>query len=76
MEAPNNRVVCLVDDIDIFRTAKAFLIDQHGEAAAINAAMRADKLLEAGDTDGCAVWRRVIRVIEELQQRSPSGTTL
>ena len=54
-----------VDDIDIFRTAR-LLIDLHSDEAAINAAMRADKLQEAGDTDGSAVWLRVIKAIEEL----------
>ena len=28
--------------------------------------MRADAMLEAGDLDGLAVWRRVLRVVEEM----------
>ncbi len=35
--------------------------------------MRADELLEAGDLDGQAVWKRIIRAIEELQGRGPPG---
>ena len=50
-----------MDDRDIWRSAKA-LIDQHGADTAIHAAMRADKLLDAGDLDGAATWRRVILV--------------
>lgn len=50
-----------MDDHDIWRSAKA-LIDQHGADTAIHAAMRADKLLDAGDLDGAATWRRVILV--------------
>ena len=58
------------DALDIYRSAK-LLIDQHGEDAPIFAAMQADKCLEAGDLDGKAVWMRVIRAIEELQDRRP-----
>ena len=59
-----------VSDLDIYRSAK-LLIDQHGEDAAIFAAQQADRCLEAGDLDGKAVWMRVIRAIEELQDRRP-----
>jgi hypothetical protein len=38
----------LTSDLDIFRTAKV-LIREHGDKAAIHAAMRADELLEMGD---------------------------
>lgn len=34
---------------------------------AIHAAMKADKFLAAGDLDGAAVWKRIIRAINELQ---------
>ena len=37
----------MTSDLDIYRSAK-LLIDQHGEDAAIFAAMQADKRLEAG----------------------------
>ena len=40
-------------DLDIYRSAK-LLIDQHGEAAAIEAAMKADAMLDEGDLDGAA----------------------
>ena len=57
-------------EIDIYHSAK-LLIVQHGEDAPIFAAQQADRCLEAGDLDGKAVWVRVIRAIEELQQREP-----
>ncbi len=57
-------------EIDIYRSAR-LLIDQHGEDAPIFAAMQADKLAEAGDRKGRAVWLRVIRTIEELQRTRP-----
>jgi len=54
-----------MDEIDIWRSAK-LLADQHGVDAAIHAAMKADHFLEQGDLEGAAVWRRIIRAIEEL----------
>ena len=38
-------------DLDILRSAM-LLIDQHGEFASLEAAMRADELLDQGDLDG------------------------
>ncbi len=32
----------------------------------IEAAMRADAMLDKGDLDGCAVWKRIVRAVEEL----------
>ncbi len=29
--------------------------------------MRADAMLEAGDLDGYAVWKRIIKAVEELR---------
>ena len=33
--------------------------------------MRADAMLEAGDLDGRAVFKRVLRAVEELQGTAP-----
>ena len=60
----------VTSDLNIYRSAKR-LIDQHGEDALIFVAMQADKRAEAGDTEGRAVWLRVIRAIEELQRTQP-----
>ena len=60
-------------EIDIYRSAR-LLIDQHGEDAAIFAAQKADKCLEAGDLDGKAVWMRVIQAIKELLDQQPPGS--
>ncbi|MBB56483.1 MAG: hypothetical protein CMM42_04560 [Rhodospirillaceae bacterium] len=54
-----------MEPIDIYRTAK-LLIDQHGDDAAIEAAMRADRCLVSGDMDGVTVWKGVIRAIGEI----------
>ncbi|MCZ6453108.1 MAG: hypothetical protein O6909_02600 [Alphaproteobacteria bacterium] len=64
----------MTDDIDIYRTAKLY-INQHGDQAAIQAAMQSDALLEAGDLDGAATWRRIIKAIEVLQATEPDETT-
>ena len=61
----------MIPDLDISRAAKQ-LVDQHGADAALNAAARADLLLEEGDTEGAAVWRAIVKAIEELQrERGP-----
>ena len=57
----------MIGDPDIFRAAK-LLMDQHGEDAALRAAQRADDLLEEGDVDGNAVWRRILADVEELRR--------
>ncbi len=55
----------MTSDSDIYRSANE-LIKQHGDAADIKAAMRADELMDAGDMEGEAVWLRIVKVIEEL----------
>ncbi len=55
----------MISDLDIYRSANV-LIRDHGEDAAIEAAMRADAMLEKGDLGGVAVWRRILRAVEEL----------
>ena len=35
--------------------------------------MRVDAMLEAGDMDGRAVWRRILAAIEELLDTEPPG---
>jgi hypothetical protein len=35
--------------------------------------MRADAMLEAGDLDGLAMWRRILRAVEELQGTVPKS---
>ena len=60
----------MIPDLDIFRSAQ-ILVKQHGQDAPLHAAMRADELLEAGDLDGCAVWKRILRAVEELQRAEP-----
>ena len=66
----------MTSDLDIYRTANV-LLKQHGQDAPIQAAMRADELLEAGDLEGCAVFKRVIKAVEEmLSKERPPGVSL
>ncbi len=65
----------MTPDLDIYRSANE-LIEQHGDAADIEAAMRADERLAAGDVEGEAVWLRIVKAIEELGARGkPRGAT-
>ncbi len=47
-------------DIDIYRSAR-LLVKQHGEDAPTHAAMRADTMLVAGELDGLAMWKWILR---------------
>ncbi len=57
-------------DLDIYRSANE-LIKQYGEAADIEAAMRADECLAAGDMEEEVVWLRIGKAVEELQRTRP-----
>ena len=59
-----------MSDWDIYRAANV-LIRQHGEDAPLEAAMRADAMLERGDLDGYTVWRRILRAVEKLCRTEP-----
>jgi hypothetical protein len=42
------------------------------EDAALEAARRTDELLEDGDTDGCAIWKRILAAVAELTRTAPA----
>ncbi len=64
----------MTSDLDIYRSAK-LLIDQHGEDAGLEAAMRADAMLEKGAIAGAATWRRIVKAVEEVSPLVPKGTS-
>ncbi len=64
----------MTTDIDIYRAAKLY-IDNHGDQAVVQAAMQADAQLAAGDMEGAAMWRRIIKAIEDLLATKPDGVT-
>jgi hypothetical protein len=57
--------------LDVYRSAHA-LIQQHGVAAAIEAAMKADAMLDKGDLDGAAVWRQIVAAVNEIERKEPA----
>lgn len=61
----------MTSDLDIYRSAHA-LIQQHGDEAAIQAAYRADAMLDRGDLDGQRVWLRILRAVKDLLHARPS----
>ena len=61
----------MISDLDLYRAASV-IIKQYGEDAPIHAAMRADATLKAGDLDGYAVWKRILRAIDEMGNTTPS----
>ncbi len=62
----------MTSDLDVYRAAH-ILIERHGDDASIEAAMRADELMEAGDMEGVAVWLRIVKAVEELQSKERPG---
>lgn len=65
----------MTSDLDIYRTAN-LMIKQHGGQAQLEAAQRADKLLEDGNLEGIATWRKVIKAIQELQRGRRPGEAM
>ena len=55
----------MISDLDIWRAAN-LLIRKHGADAELEAAKRADLMLEGGDRDGQLDWLRIRRAIVEL----------
>jgi len=59
-----------VSDRDILRSAHV-LIKQHGADATLHAAMKADRLLAAGDVEGAAVLKQTVWALNEVQSQEP-----
>ena len=60
----------MTSDLDIYRTANV-LVKHYGEDADLEAAQRADAMLEKGCLDGQRVWRRVLKAVKEIQRQEP-----
>jgi len=56
----------MIPEIDVSRAAN-LLIRKHGSEAELEAAKRADLMLDRGDDDGRLLWARIRRAIEALQ---------
>ena len=62
----------MIPEIDIYRAAN-ILVKRYGEDAALEAAQRADVMLERGDMDGCAVWKQIVKAVEAVQRTEPAA---
>ena len=62
----------MIPEIDIWRVAQ-LMLKRYGDEADIESALRAEKLAEAGNHNGAAVWRRIINAIGQLENTTPSG---
>jgi len=62
----------MTSDLDIYRSAN-LLIMKYGRHAPDHAGVWADAMLEAGDSNGHAAFKRILRVIEELQETAPKS---
>ncbi len=60
----------MTSDLDIYRTASV-LVKHYGKDAALEAAQRADAMLEKGSLDGQRVGKRVLAAVKEIQRQEP-----
>ncbi len=65
----------MTSDLDIYRTASV-LIREHGEDATLEAAQRADAMLEKGSVDGQRTWKRVLAAVKETQRQERGSREL
>ncbi len=65
----------MIDDIDIYRAAK-LLIEKHDDEAVTISTKRATKMLDAGNVDGYAVWKRILNAVKELRAEKPLGDAI
>lgn len=52
-------------EIDIYGTARR-LVDEHGDAAPVHAAIRAAELFTEGDSEGYSAWKRIAEMTMDL----------
>lgn len=59
-------------DVAMWRAA-ADLMTEHGDGAQDEALKRADMAIDAGDVDGFNRWKKVARLIADMQSRKPGN---
>ena len=47
------------------------LLDEHGHDAQLVAIKHATKMLDDGDVDGYAVWKRIVEAIKDTERETP-----
>jgi hypothetical protein len=60
----------MLSEREIYMAAQA-MIRRYGDEADVQAAMRADELMAAGDVDGQRAWLRIVKAIEPLRKDAP-----
>jgi hypothetical protein len=61
----------VIPDRDIWAAA-LLMVKRFGDDAMLEAAARADELLENGDMIGSETWHRILEAIEGLQAKAPA----
>jgi hypothetical protein len=61
----------MISDREIWQCAM-LIVKRCGADAMLEAAARADQLLDEGNMAGCETWHRVLNAIERLQATKPS----
>jgi hypothetical protein len=59
----------MIPDRDVW-TAALLMVKRYGDDAMLEAAARADQLLEDGDMVGAETWYRILNEIERLQAKA------
>jgi len=61
----------VIPDADIWRSALV-MVKRYGADAMLEAAARADQLLEDGDWRAAVTWHRIVGAIDRLQAKAPA----
>ncbi len=62
----------MISDLDMYRSANV-IMKQYGKDAQIHCTKRASAMLDKGDLDAYAVWKRILRAMEEIQGTEPKS---
>jgi hypothetical protein len=61
----------VISDRDVWAAA-LLMVRRYKDDAQLEAAQRADQLLEEGDMAGAETWHRILNAIERLQAKAPA----
>jgi hypothetical protein len=61
----------MISEREVWQVAQ-LMVRRYRADAMLEAAARADRLLEDGDMAGASVWHRILNAIERLQATKPS----
>jgi hypothetical protein len=63
----------VVDQLEIYRSAKLLIDGLGADRATVHASQTADQMLARGDVDGKVEWLAILRAIEEMQRTARHG---